>query len=139
MDSYDVRKATNFLVLVCTGYVGLYRGKGLPTLVFSLFELFFPSSSFRDSRFPLLPPATHAREERERGRGVISFLSPGLSFLRLFPSALLPFHLFGICFPDRPFFLSTNVGDRLFSLRRVFGIRISVHGDFVARPYFVRK
>jgi hypothetical protein len=30
---------------------------------FSLFEeLFFPSSSFRDSRFPLLPPATHARE-----------------------------------------------------------------------------
>jgi hypothetical protein len=36
MDSYDVRKATNFLVLVCTGYVGLYRGRG---------ELFFLSSS----------------------------------------------------------------------------------------------
>ena len=34
------------------------------SLVFSLFELFFPSSSFRDSRFPLLPPATHARERR---------------------------------------------------------------------------
>jgi hypothetical protein len=34
------------------------------SLVFSLFELFFPSSSFRDSRFPLLPPATHARLER---------------------------------------------------------------------------
>ena len=33
-------------------------------LVFSLFELFFPSSSFRDSRFPLLPPATHARESQ---------------------------------------------------------------------------
>jgi hypothetical protein len=34
----------------------------VPSLVFSLFELVFPSSSFRDSRFPLLPPATHARE-----------------------------------------------------------------------------
>jgi hypothetical protein len=31
MDSYDVRKATNFLVLVCTGYVGLYRGRWEPS------------------------------------------------------------------------------------------------------------
>jgi hypothetical protein len=30
MDSYDVRKATKLLVLVCTGYVGLYRGRGEP-------------------------------------------------------------------------------------------------------------
>jgi hypothetical protein len=30
MDSYDVRKAMNFLVLVCTGYVGLYRGRWEP-------------------------------------------------------------------------------------------------------------
>ena len=66
MDSYDVRKATNCVVLVCTGYVGLYRGRWEPpSLVFSLFELFFPSSSFRDSRFPVVPPATHARERAQ--------------------------------------------------------------------------
>jgi hypothetical protein len=35
--------------------------------------------------------------------GVISFLSPGLSFLRLLPSVLLPFHLFGIFVPGSPF------------------------------------
>jgi hypothetical protein len=39
--------------------------------------------------------------------GVISFLSPGLSLLRLFPSVLLPFHLFCFLpfhlFPDHPF------------------------------------
>ena len=35
------------------------------------------------------------------------FLSLGLSFLRLFPSVLLPFHLFPVHPP-----LSTNVGER---------------------------
>jgi hypothetical protein len=30
MDSYDVRKATKLLVLVCAGCVGLCRGRGEP-------------------------------------------------------------------------------------------------------------
>jgi hypothetical protein len=54
-------------------------------------------------------------EEKKKPQLVISFLSPGLSFLRLFPSVLLPFHLFGIFVPGSPF-LSTNVGERLYLL-----------------------
>ena len=45
------------------------------------------------------------------GGGEPLFLSLGLSFLRLFPSVLLPFHLFPVHPP-----LSTNVGERRHAL-----------------------
>jgi hypothetical protein len=68
MDSYDVRKATNFLVLVCTGYVGLYRGKGEPPRG-SLLSFFLSSSSFSTrALFGILDfPSYHQPLTLERG------------------------------------------------------------------------
>jgi hypothetical protein len=68
MDSYDVRKATNFLVLVRTGYVGLYRGRGEGLLSFFLSSSSFsPRALFEILDFPSYhQPLTLEREVESR-------------------------------------------------------------------------
>jgi hypothetical protein len=69
MDSYDVRKAIIVLILVCTGYVGLYRTFCEPPSSFFLSSSSFSLELF--SGFSISPPTTSHSRKIERGRMTI--------------------------------------------------------------------